>query len=812
MIYTRDAMNIRWIIALALAMGCGPTQSSTSSSTVSDTRSRPGVADTPPARPEAPAPSPWAALELGFEDSSLEPWTTEAEGYEAALDTDHAHSGRQSVRLFQSSEEGVFGAVTGEIPLGDLRGKRLRLSGQVKTRDVEPGQAALWIRVKGPKGNLAFDNLRNRGVTGTADWTRLEATVEIADEAESILFGGYLLGGGTVWFDSLHLEVLPPTPPPSPVVIEGLVQSADGAPVADAHVAANLPMGNRASALTHSGPDGRFRVEVMSGSYVLTATAPGHAATFTRPMDFPGDSPAAKTEPVVLRLGSGGFTVRGSLADPNGKPVPGMIVQVFRMSDDVGDLFYVESDAKGRFDITLNNFVSGFYFLVEDDAVFVDQRTMVTEAKDQTIALVVHRREPATPEVVQWLKSNAIALGTVEAGNGFADMQPLRRVIGNARVVGLGEATHGTREFFQLKHRMLEYLVEQLGFTVFAIEANFTESLVINDYVLHGKGDAKKALAGIYFWTWNTEEVLELIEWMRRYNADASHKKKIEFYGFDMQFAGVAGPEAIKYITGLDKARGEALAAAIAPVTSRGSRMSYGQKSDEEKKAVKQAIADGLSFLDRNRTRAIAATSKDGFAIARRNLVVVQQAETMMGDQANAFEHRDRAMAANLEWILAHKGRGTRVAAWAHNGHIQRDRLNRWKNMGYHLARALGRRYVTFGFAFNQGSYQAIHQPPDGKGGGLQEITVGPAPAGNIGATFARTGTPLFALDLRKRPRARRGKAPHPATRWLETPHMMRNPGAVYSTDEGSMAPQNLARLFDVMLFVDATTRARPVE
>jgi erythromycin esterase len=71
----------------------------------------------------------------------------------------------------------------------------------------------------------------------------------------------------------------------------------------------------------------------------------------------------------------------------------------------------------------------------------------------------------------------------VEAGGGFADLQCLRRIIGDARIVSLGEATHGTREFFQLKHRLLEFLVTELDFAIFGIEANYPECLRINDYV-----------------------------------------------------------------------------------------------------------------------------------------------------------------------------------------------------------------------------------------------------------------------------------------------------------------------------------------
>jgi erythromycin esterase-like protein len=83
-----------------------------------------------------------------------------------------------------------------------------------------------------------------------------------------------------------------------------------------------------------------------------------------------------------------------------------------------------------------------------------------------------------SPSPVAWMKANAVPLTTVVAGNGFADMRPLAKLIGNARIVALGEATHGSREFFQLKHRMLEFLATEMGFTIFSIEANMPEASV----------------------------------------------------------------------------------------------------------------------------------------------------------------------------------------------------------------------------------------------------------------------------------------------------------------------------------------------
>jgi erythromycin esterase-like protein/beta-lactamase regulating signal transducer with metallopeptidase domain len=143
-----------------------------------------------------------------------------------------------------------------------------------------------------------------------------------------------------------------------------------------------------------------------------------------------------------------------------------------------------------------------------------------------------------SPSVQEWIAAHAIRLKTPEARQGFADMQPLKKVIGDARIVALGEATHGTREFFQLKHRMLEFLATEMGFTIFSIEANMPEAYRLNDFVLNGNGDPAKLLKGMYFWTWDTQEVLDMILWMREFNK--SGKGRVEFTGFDMQTPTVA--------------------------------------------------------------------------------------------------------------------------------------------------------------------------------------------------------------------------------------------------------------------------------
>jgi erythromycin esterase-like protein len=165
--------------------------------------------------------------------------------------------------------------------------------------------------------------------------------------------------------------------------------------------------------------------------------------------------------------------------------------------------------------------------------------------------------QPADDAAVAWIKQHAIALKTAEAESGFDDLEQLKDVIGDARVVSLGESTHGSREIFQMKHRLVEYLASELGFTIFSIEANMPEAYRLNDYVLRGEGDVNRLIGGMYFWTWNTHEVKDMVEWMRRFNQAGG--RRIEFTGFDMQTPDVAMDEVRRFLA---KADAEQLATA----------------------------------------------------------------------------------------------------------------------------------------------------------------------------------------------------------------------------------------------------------
>lgn len=426
------------------------------------------------------------------------------------------------------------------------------------------------------------------------------------------------------------------------------------------------------------------------------------------------------------------------------------------------------------------------------------------------------------PAVLDGLRAASWPLATVEAGHGFADLAPFKSWVGDARIVALGEATHGTREFFQLKHRLLEYLVAECGFTHFAMEANWPESLAINDYVLHGTGDAKQALAGLYFWTWNTEEVLALIEWMRAWNADPAHATKVQFAGVDMQVITVAARATLDYLRKAAPSLAEQEAARLERLANlRTASPQHGQPGSKSyAQGVEEQVAlDALvAAFDEEMDAWLLESSEAEWALARQHAVVMAQAHRagLPNDEGlSGFEWRDRCMAENVRWLLRQGGSESRVVVWAHDGHVSRGMAvggeQRWRNMGWHLARAAidypDERLTmkVAGFSFATGSFQAM----GGGGSGPTEWRIDAPLAGSIDAALRDAGLSRHFVDLRAPP------AGSAASVWLDEPYAKRGIGSVWSPEAAArhedVAFDRWPDAFDALLFIDGTTRARPV-
>ena len=348
---------------------------------------------------------------------------------------------------------------------------------------------------------------------------------------------------------------------------------------------------------------------------------------------------------------------------------------------------------------------------------------------------------------VEWFRSKSFEFATDDPGAGDSDLEPLRAMIGGARLVALGEATHGTRQFFTMKHRVFSYLVRHLGFTHFGIEASLPEALAVDRYVQTGLGDPIPLVRGMHFWTWSTEEVVALVRWMREWNA-AGNQPRVSFTGFDMQHPGVAIDSVVAFTIGIDRALGDSVYAAygcLAPFRNVGTRSAnftgYRQLDAGQQDACKARV-NSVDSLFADRRAAWAATAgADRTDLMQRLARLVSQWEDHARPSGGS---RDSYMAENAAWWRSRPGvAGTML--WAHNGHIARSPFA----MGSHLASRYGADYVNVAQTFSAGFFNAVHQLPSGSLGALMPHNVSGAWPASIEALFHATGMQRAIFDAR---------------------------------------------------------------
>ena len=417
-----------------------------------------------------------------------------------------------------------------------------------------------------------------------------------------------------------------------------------------------------------------------------------------------------------------------------------------------------------------------------------------------------------TEQVTKWFTSHAIPLKSVEEKESFADLKPFKQVLRGVRIVGLGDETHGTHEFFQMKRRLIQFLVKEAGFTVFAMELSYAASVDINEYVLNGKGDRNKLLAKQGLWAWDTEEVSEVIEWLRQYNSSVPAEKKVRFVGFDIHNNNPAIERVRNYLTTVAPDRLEAFNKAVQLIPADDSGRQHIQYSDQVSLADKtQTLAtlnDLLGFLYLNETRFSLQTSAAEFGQAFEDAnILVEFADTYRRpqvDQVNRYNSsgytRDLYMAQNVKRTVNKERPGTRIIIWAHNDHIGKHKAA----LGSYLQTIYGTEYYALGFSFNQGAFQAREMVANVTIGALREFSVGAAPEGSVEWYLNSAGIKNFIVDLRNTPKT------EVIEQWLSKPRRMRSIGLGFFGDKNSFKGVNLQQAYDGLVFIESTTRARP--
>ncbi len=409
-------------------------------------------------------------------------------------------------------------------------------------------------------------------------------------------------------------------------------------------------------------------------------------------------------------------------------------------------------------------------------------------------------------------------------GGSVGDYDALMDLVGDARFVLIGEASHGTHEFYQQRALITQRLIEEKGFNAVAVEADWPDAYRVNCYV-RGRSsapDADAALRGFErfpTWMWRNTVVRDFTEWLRRYNAARDPgDPEVGFYGLDLYSMHTSIESVLGY---LEKVDPEAAARARY-------RYSCFDHVGEDPQAYGYAASFGMSpsceeavtqQLGELRRRAEEYMHRDGrvaeddFFYAEQNARLVKNAEryyrSMFRGRVSSWNLRDQHMAETLDALVAHlerHGGMARVVVWAHNSHLGDARATEMGdggelNIGQLVREKYGRESVLVGFSTYTGTVTAASD----WGAPAERKRVRPGLSGSFEELFHQQDMPDFLLPLRD----------SPAAGLLRQTRLQRAIGVIYLPQTERQSHYFHARLpnqFDAMIHFDETRAVEPLD
>jgi len=400
------------------------------------------------------------------------------------------------------------------------------------------------------------------------------------------------------------------------------------------------------------------------------------------------------------------------------------------------------------------------------------------------------------------------------------DFDPLLKAVGDARFVLIGEASHGTHEFYRLRAQITKRLIAEKGFTAVAVEADWPDAYRVNQYVRFESQDedAIDALAGFQrfpAWMWRNADVLDFVGWLRNYN-EHRHSQRAGFYGLDLYSLHASIRAVLDFLDKVD------------PDAARRARYRYScfENFGEDTQAYGYAASFGLSKSCENEAigqwmemrrragdlaRRDGRVARDAFFFAEQNARLVKNAEeyyrAMFHERVSSWNLRDNHMAETLDSLTHHLGPKSKIVVWAHNSHLGDARATEMGqggelNLGQLARQRYGKDVVLVGFTTYHGTVTAA----SGWDGSAERKHVRPALPGSYEALFHETGIPNFLLLLG-------GKE--------ETASLLREPrlelaiGVIYlprSERASHYFHAQLADQVDVILHFDETRAVEPLE
>ncbi|MFE7131245.1 erythromycin esterase family protein [Streptomyces sp. NPDC057638] len=406
--------------------------------------------------------------------------------------------------------------------------------------------------------------------------------------------------------------------------------------------------------------------------------------------------------------------------------------------------------------------------------------------------------------VIEDIERHSHRLRTADPAARGGDLAALTRMVGSATVVGVGEATHGSRELFQLKDRLFRQLVRTAGFTTFALETSWSSGARLDAYVRNGEGDLRQIMREEFqqsYADWNNEEFLTLFTWMREYNRSLAPERRLRVLGDDINDVH---PAQIRRI--LDWAAGHRPTLAPELRQRYAGMLALPADAGERMDGWLTMPLERRQSLDRDVTAAFRLLERSGGVdplVLQEARVITQMTSGFARDlndpaqMAELNRLRDRAMAENTVWWQRHTG--GRILLSAHNGHLGYETPFPETHpvvQGHYLRELMGSRYLAIGTTLHGGEYWAT----DSGTGKPGYFTAGPAAPGSNEHTIDRVRHRDYYVDLRSLART------PAAGPWLAG---ARPTFVIPSQYPSEPLPVSLGRTFDVLVHFERVAGAR---
>ncbi len=395
-----------------------------------------------------------------------------------------------------------------------------------------------------------------------------------------------------------------------------------------------------------------------------------------------------------------------------------------------------------------------------------------------------------------------------------ANLEPLLARIGDARVVLLGEATHGTSEFYRMRERISRELIERKGFTFIAIEGDWPDTARIDHYVRHAEYPPSEwtAFARFPVWMWRNREVLNFVNWLRERNADVEPANRVAFHGLDLYSLYNSIRSVLSYLDDVD------------PPTAKVARQRYGCLTPWQAdpatyghatltgayETCEHEVVSMLMDLMHKRN-VYAVHDGERFLDAVQNARLVANAEryyrTMYYGSRSSWNLRDSHMFETLKTLLDFHGPKSKAIVWAHNSHVGDSvatemSLRGEYNIGHLCRQEFGDAAYLIGFGTNSGTVAAASDWDEP----MEIKTVRPALPESYEWLCHEAGSPQFLLPLRDR---------IDLTERLLKPRLERAIGVIYRPDtelQSHYFQAVLPHQFDEYIWFDETKAVTPLK